>query len=197
MWNSQKFPKFLSLMLTFGVFSIGSPSQSQQVSQAPAVQSTDMPDRRYYSHIFTHINYLLEQGEPAVAQGQPSPSVARFYMERAGATEDENQKLITIARAWKREVDPIDSEAHSMIQAIRAQTPGGRLAPGQSLPAVPQALLDLQAQRDAVTLKYAASLHSQLGDNRFAALNSSLHRIIRTSFQARSLSGSRTAAIDK
>jgi hypothetical protein len=194
LWNSQKFPKFVPLMLAFGVFSIASPSQGQQVSQAPAAHTAYMPDQRYYSHVFTHINYLLEYGEPALAPGQPSPSVAGFYVKRVGATDEENLKFIAIAKAWKSEVDPIDSQARGIIQSIRAQTPGGKLAPGQALPAVPQTLLDLQAKRDAATLKYVATLHSQLGDDRFAALSSSLRRLTRTSFQSRSISASTTAA---
>jgi hypothetical protein len=107
-------------------------------------------------------------------------------MNRVGATQDENLTIIAIAKAWKNEIDPIDTQAHEIIQVIRAQTPGGRLAPGQVPPAVPQSLLDLQAKRDAITLNYVAKLHQSLGDERFASFNSSLHRLTRVSFQSRS-----------
>jgi hypothetical protein len=183
MQNKQK---CLLIVACLGIFGIAPALQSQQTSKAQA-HSGPMPDQRYYSHVFTHINYLLEHGEPAPTPAQPSPSVATFYVDRVGATQDENLKIIAIAKTWKNEIDPIDSQAHEIIQAIRAQTPGGRLAPGQALPSVPKSLLDLQAKRDAATLKYVAKLHQSLGDERFAAFNSSLHRLTRASFQSRSI----------
>jgi hypothetical protein len=142
-----------------------------------------MPDARFYSHIFRHVIYLLENGEPSSVPGAPSPSIAHFYVDRAGATADENSILIANAKAWKAEVDPIDLQAHNIVAAIHAQTPGGKLAPGQGLPAVPQVLRDLQAQRDAVTLKHMEALRQKFGEMRFSALNASLHRVTRVSFQ--------------
>jgi hypothetical protein len=149
-----------------------------------------MPDSRFYSLVFRHLLYLQANGEQAAIAGGMSPSISRFYTDRAGASASENALLLAEAAAWKAEVDPIDKKAHSIIDTIHAQTPGGRLAPGQTPPEVPQQLIDLQVQRDNITLKHVADLKKKLGTARFASIDNGIHRSAHLSFKGPRPTGS-------
>ena len=155
-------------------------SQAQQSSSSP-VHTGPMPDTFFYSHIFRHILYLQDNGEPPLVAGTQTASIADFYTSRVGMTVAENTVLLSTARAWKAEVDPVDAEAHNLIEAIHARTPGGRLASGETPPPVPQGLTDLQQKRDAITLKHVAALRQSFGDARFLRIDSSLRRTIHVS----------------
>jgi hypothetical protein len=111
-------------------FSSLQPARAQQASSS----SAQIPDSKYYSLIFRHILYLQAHGEPPANPGAPSPSIAHFYSDRVGASDSENAVFLSEAQAWKSEVDPVDQQAHSIIAAIHAQTPGGHLVPASSLP---------------------------------------------------------------
>lgn len=135
----------VAVFLVFGMMLFIVPAKAQSTSSvASPVHTGPMPDQRFYSLIFRHVLYLQANGGSA---GSMSPSIARFYTDRIGATSTENATLLAEARAWKAEVDPLDAQAHAIVVAIRAKTPGGHLAPGQQPPAAPQQLYDLQTQR--------------------------------------------------
>ena len=104
-------------------------------------------------------------------------------MTRVGATETEARLFLAEAQAWKSEISPVDAQAHNIVTAIRAKYPGGRLAPGQQPPAVPQKLVDLQHERDAITVSHVSHLKSSLGSQRFVAIDAKLHRVSHSSIR--------------
>jgi hypothetical protein len=155
-----------------------------------------MPDQRLYSLVFRHLLYLQANGEAPEVAGAPSPSIAHFYSDRVGATSSENVALLAEAKAWKAEVDPIDQKAHAIILAIRAKTSGGHLSPGQQPPPVPPELIELQQQRDAVTLKHVASLKASLGEARFGAIDNQIRRATHLSYKTGRITGPASAKGD-
>jgi hypothetical protein len=98
-------------------------------------------------------------------------------------TATEERVLLEQARSWKADVDPVDSQARIVIDAIRAKTPGGRLAPGEQPPTVPTSLIALQSQRDEVTLRHVAALQESFGPTRFAQLDKQIHRSVQVSMR--------------
>jgi hypothetical protein len=175
----------VAAFLTLGTLALLVPasSQSQQTSASPVHTGAAMPDSRFYSLVFRHLLYLQTNGDPAPVAGALSPSITNFYSGRIRANANENASLLSEAEAWKAEVDPIDSQAHALIVAIRTKTPGGRLAPGEQPPPVPQQLIDLQTKRDNITLKHVANLKLKFGDARFAQIDNGIHRAMHASLK--------------
>ena len=142
-------------------------------------QSARTPDERFYPMVFRHV--LATQQQPTPNSASVIPSMA-FFSSKIGLNDNENTTLIREAQAWQEEVAPVDKAAYSMIAAIRAKTPGGRLAPGELPPVPPQELKAMQAQKDALTMKHVQNLHAMMGDDRFANFD----QTIRAATQGRS-----------
>jgi hypothetical protein len=117
--------------------------------------------------------------ETATVPTSANRALGGFFTNRIGMNANENALLLQEAQQWKLEVDPVDAQAHALIDAIHAKTPGGRLAPGQEPPVVPPELVNLQKQRDAITLKHISSLQRNLGSQRFASLDKNTREQVR------------------
>ena len=151
---------------------------AQSPSNSPDQQAR-MPDERFYSLIFKHLLALQSHDAPLVASpsvgsSTVTPSIASFYTERVGAKPSETTTMLAAAQSWKVEVAPVDSQAHAIIAAIHAKTPGGRLQAGEKPPEVPAELVSLQHQRDAITLNHVAALKASFGEARFTILDASM-----------------------
>lgn len=145
--------------------------------------SGPMPDSRFYSLSFRHILSLYNDDAQAglvdVQAANTSVSYTAldwYYRGRLGTTAKEEAAFLAEAQSWSAEVAPVDAQAHSIIAAIHARTPGGKLAPGEDPPAPPQILVTLQQQRDAITLKHVSHLRAAFGDARFTELDGMAHR---------------------
>jgi hypothetical protein len=179
------FPKLcMVIWLSAGVLMLIAPVLvTAQSSSVQPIHTGPMLDQRFYSLVFRHLLYLQTNGEQPMLVDGVSPSIAQFYTNRVGASSTENAALLAEARAWKAEVDPIDNQAHAIIAAIRAKTPDGHLAPGQQPPPVSEQLIELQKQRDAITLKHVANLKMKFGESRFAELDNQIHRATHLSYK--------------
>lgn len=173
------------LTTTLTIFIAFVPLTANAQSASP-VHTGPMPDSRFYSLTFRHILYLYnsdaQEGITDVQVGSTDPFISAldwYYRGRLGATAKEETAFLAEAQSWSAEVAPVDAQAHSIISAIRARTPGGKLAPGEQPPAPPQILVDLQQKRDAITLKHVSNLHAAFGDARFSQLDGQARRMAR------------------
>jgi hypothetical protein len=148
-----------------------------------------MPDARFYPLRFNHILYLYNNDVQAGITDPSYSSLDRYYVHRLGATVQETTTFLAEAQSWSAEVAPIDAQAHSIVAAIRALNPGGKLAPGAQPPAPPQTLADLQQQRDAITLKHVANLRAAFGDVRFTQLDDQARRVAHLTSRGSALAG--------
>ena len=163
---------------------------SRTLAQAPPAVSHVIPPERFYPFVFRQVLHL--QGIDAKASVGLSPaaamvpiprtdsSLARFFTQRVGLNAQENAVLLREAQQWKQEADPVDSQAHALIDSIHAKTPGGKLAPGQQPPQVPPELIKLQLQKDAITLRHVTDLQTKLGPERFAAFDHGIRQQVRS-----------------
>jgi hypothetical protein len=187
------------MLLTFsasraGIFALAIATllfaEPRTFAQAPPAVSHAVPPERFYPFVFRQALHL--QGVDAKASVGLSPaaamvpipridtSLARFFTQRVGLNAQENAVLLREAQQWKQEADPVDAQAHALIDSIHAKTPGGKLAPGQQPPQVPPELIKLQQQKDAITLRHVADLQTKLGPERFAALDRGIRQQVRS-----------------
>lgn len=184
----------LALFVLTGAISY---SPSQLIAQSnSSIHSAPMPDARFYSLNFRHILYLhnndVQSGildVPAGSKGPHEGDLDRYYRDRIKASAPEESSFLAEAQAWAAEVAPVDAQAHNIVTSIRALTLGGQLAPGEQPPAPPQSLVDLQKQRDAITLKHMSNLRTAFGDQRFTQLDDTAHRVAHLTFQTGALNG--------
>ncbi len=180
----MRFPR-TPIRAVYFVFSALLVISASALAQSPGQTSGHAPDERFYPLVFRHVLSLQQSDSmnpsmPEVA-GTASPSLASTFGHFAKTTNGENATLLTEAKNWKAEVDPVDTQAHQLIDSIHAKTPGGRLAPGEQPPAIPPELATLQAKRDGITLRHVQRLRTAWGVDRFAQFDAS----IRTATQGR------------
>lgn len=161
-------------------------------AQAPPAISHAAPPERFYPLVFRQVLHLQAVDIKAAASTGLGPaaalvpiartdsSLARFFTHRVGLNAQENAALLREAQQWKQEADPVDAQAHALIDSIHAKTPGGRLAPGQQPPQVPPELINLQQQKDAITLRHVTDLQTKLGPERFASLDRGIRQQVRS-----------------
>lgn len=125
----------------------------------------------------------------AGSTGASNSALDRYYRRRLGTTAQEEATFLAEAQSWAAEVAPVDTQAHNIIATIRARTPGGKLAPGEQPPAPPQILVDLQQEKDAITLKYVSNLRTAFGDARFTQLDDRARRAAHLTFHASAPAG--------
>jgi hypothetical protein len=173
----------LCVALTAWTCDVTTHLHAQQSDSSPA-HTGNIPDARFYSLVFRHILRLQSVGEAPLTAGAPTTAMARFYQDKVGANSQENAILIAEATKWKAEVDPVDSQAHNLIETIHARTPNGQLKSGEDPPSVPQELIDLQQERDAITLKHVNNLRTSFGNARFAYLDGTIRKSAHVTFKS-------------
>ncbi len=116
----------------------------------------EMAEHTKFRFLFRHL-----------ANIQDKSGILREYQGKTGVTDDRFSELIQMAVEHEREVSFIDKQAKVLIDIFHAQYPPGKMPPGTAPPPPPKELLDLQDQRDAVSLRYRDRLKSRMGDEAY------------------------------
>lgn len=116
----------------------------------------EMAEHTKFRFLFRHL-----------ANIQDKPGILREYQGKTGLKDDRFNELVQMAVEHEREVSFIDKQAKVMIDIFHAQYPPGKMPPGMAPPPPPKELLDLQDQRDAVSLRYRDRLKSRMGDEAY------------------------------
>ncbi len=140
---------------------------------ASVTQPGTIPPERFYPMAFRHMMSLADTLDPVRNPHLPV-TINTFFSDRCGMSSTEMAGMMSEAQKWKTEADPIDTQAKNMIASMHAMAPGGKLPTGQRPPAVPAALTQLQAQKDAVTMRHVAALQTAWGTPRFKVIDGSL-----------------------
>ena len=115
----------------------------------------EMPEHVRFNFLFEHL-----------ANIQDKPNILGNYQEKTGLTDGAFSALVQMAVAHEREASIIDQQAKIIIDNFHAQYPRN-MPPGLAPPPPPQELLDLQDQRDALSLRYRDLLKTQIGNDTY------------------------------
>jgi hypothetical protein len=157
----------LVVSLVVGWASTHRPKPSAKVQANPVNVSQEVPEHVMYGFMFQHVGWLNQKAEELEKQGQDASPYRSHYKQSALLNDKEAQVLDQVALDTNRKVKILDDEAKKIIQEIRAQTPGGKLQPGQSIPQVPARLTSMQQQRDEVIRAGIAKLKDGFEESRF------------------------------
>jgi hypothetical protein len=110
-----------------------------------------------------HVNYaFLFQEIHALSLRAPSIHANGFLKKTFGLTGPQAVAVSQVAAGTLAKAEAMDAEARQIIDRERAKYPGGKIPPGQSLPAVPSSLIQLQQARDSLFIQGQADLQQIL-----------------------------------
>jgi hypothetical protein len=118
-------------------------TEAHTFAQAPPAISHAAPPERFYPFVFRQVLHLqgvdtkasvgLSPAAAMVPIARTDSSLARFFTQRVGLNAQENAVLLREAQQWKQEADPVDAQAHALIDSIHAKHRGANLHLANSL----------------------------------------------------------------
>ena len=122
------------------------------VVRSAVVASKDekIPDHLVYRYFLGHINHLDKQADDLARQGKNPDELRNYYKKKLSLSETEDATLKQIARDIETQLGIQDGKAKQFIANERKKFPNGKLPSRDALPKVPQELVKMQQDRDAL-----------------------------------------------
>ncbi|MGI8997648.1 MAG: hypothetical protein ACR2GW_13375 [Pyrinomonadaceae bacterium] len=142
--------------------------QPQAAAVSPSPQTSPLLQPHLtYGVLFRVVVAFKKQAELREQQGLSGLALRTHFSRQAGLNETEAQALTRIAEGSGPAIAALDQAAKLIIDAARARHPGGRLLLGETLPAPPPQLGELEQQRKTAILQAREQLRLALGDEAF------------------------------
>lgn len=168
-------------VLTLGLLAFGREGQSAPPTQeGPATQeeSPELPDQVAYLHLFRQIAAFKKRAEKLEREGKDSAALKTYFKRKAGLDDPDARVLDHIADQCERELQLQDAKAKAVIDAFKAQYPGGRVPHGELPKPPPAELRAMSEERDAIVLRYRDLLRASLGEEGFGRVQTFAKRRI-------------------
>jgi hypothetical protein len=162
------------MIRALGIFAIFMVAGIDLSAQSPSSTTTAQPPNplALYRAFFHHIQFLESEAVKADALGQPDAAELRgIYQKKIGIAAADASVLTQWAATNVQAVQQLNATAQQIIQAHRAQYPGGIVPAGQPHPTPPPQLAALTKQRDSVTSAHIQSLKASLSADAFAKVD--------------------------
>jgi len=174
--NKQKIIATLAVIaVAITVFSLTTRTQpvvrSNSTQDSAQSQAPEIPDEIAYRHLFRYVTAIEKQAEEAERKGKDATSYRTHFKRMANLGDYHARMLDEIAVQYMDEVQVVDARARALVEAYRAQYPGGKVPHGERPAAPPAELKQLREQRDAITLRHRDNLHNVFGDDEFDRFN--------------------------
>lgn len=137
-------------------------SKSANINNASANTGGPIPDYLVYRYFLGHLDHLEKKAEELVRKGQKGDEFQDYYKKKLLLTETEAMKLKQIAKSLDAQLKTQDAKAKDFIAKDRAKFPNGKLPSRDALPKVPQELLKMQQDRDALIQQSVSQCKSSL-----------------------------------
>ncbi len=141
---------------------------------APPARPRSVRTEVLYRAFFGHIQHLERRADEREAKGKDGRELREYYGKRLALSIRQTASLKQQAARTLLDLDRIDRQIQTIIQAVRARYPGGIIAPGQAFPQPPPELALLDQEKDAVTMQGVAQLRGAVGSAAFEKVESFL-----------------------
>lgn len=158
------------LGLTIYVFAFGRRPQVS-VQAAPQLRP-EIPANVTYKHLFHHVMVLKRKAEEVEREGKDGRQFRTHFIRQATLTQEEAQVLEQVAVECEQAIQLLELRAKPVVDAYRAQYPGGQVPQGQHPAPPPPELRKISEERDAIILQARDRLHVALGDEKFTRFDS-------------------------
>jgi hypothetical protein len=132
------------------------------VAQQPPAARKPAPAFVLYHLLFRHLTELHNRASASNGDTASSRDPALLYKHALSLNDADYSKLLVIAKDCEAAVAHDDQQARAIIQQARSEHPGGKIAAGGQLPAVPDSLRTLQADRNNVINAAIARMNREL-----------------------------------
>jgi hypothetical protein len=157
----------LSACLIGSLLALGWRGPVPAQATSPRPQASVIPDSVLYKHLFRHVAAFKKQAEQAVQQGKDGTPMRAFFKHKAQLTDEQARILEEIADDCDREVRLQDAKAKTVIDAYKAQYPGGKVPHGETPKPPPAELKAMTQERNAIILRARDRLRASFGEAEF------------------------------
>lgn len=168
------------LVSAFGLISWGTEGRPGRPAQEPAAQeqSPEVPDEVSYHQLFGQMAVFKKKAKELERQGKDGSTLKTYFKRKAELDDADARVLDDIAAQCDVELQRQDAKARAVIDAFKAQYPGGRVPHGEQPKPPPAELRAMSEERDAIVLRYRDLLRASLGEEAFARFHNFVKRRI-------------------
>jgi hypothetical protein len=142
-------------------------AEPKRPQDGPQQASPEIPDFVIYRELFRHMQFLKQKAAEKEKKGEDGSSYRNFHKRQAKLDDRQAAALDRIASACEAKVEQLDKRAKEIINAARAEFPGGRIPEGQTPPEPPAELRTMQDERVGTIMKARDELRAALGEREF------------------------------
>jgi hypothetical protein len=146
-------------------------SRDKAPSKVKSSVGEPIPEHVVYWQLFHEVVSLNRKADELEKRGEDGSKYRLHYKQSATLSDEQTERLNEIANDCFAQVMEQDHKAHEIIDAARAQFPNGKLEAGQTPPAPPEELMEMQKERNAIILKARDRLGEALGNSEFDRFN--------------------------
>jgi len=134
---------------------------------SPQQQAAEVPIQVMYKHLFHHVSALKKKAEEVEKESKDATQFRTHFIRKANLTPEQSRVLEEVAGELEQDELLISARARPLIEAYKAQYPGGQVPHGQIPAPPPEELKQLSQERDAAVLRALDRLRIRLGDEAF------------------------------
>ena len=158
-------------VLIFGMILVaGLTRTSAELASTPAAPSGStplVPDHVLWESVFRLDLSFRRKALEQELSGKTATDLKTYFKDEIGLKPEEDTILRETAIEYLVALQPIDAQAIQLLATLRESFPDGHVQDGQEVPPPPQALFDLQGERNALALTYRDRLADRLGSKAF------------------------------
>ena len=133
--------------------------QSLAQSRPPA----QIPEHVLYRHLFHHVVALKKKAEDLEKDRKDATQFRTHFKRQAQLSDEQVRVLDLVAAQYDEQEKVLDARAKPIIDAYKAQYPGGQVPHGQKPVPPPAELRSLSEERDALALRGRDQLRAVFG----------------------------------
>lgn len=139
--------------------------QSRAQAPAPPRPQAQIQDHVLYRHLFHHVLALKKKADDAEKDKKDATQFRTHFKRQADLDDAQVRVLDLVAAQYDQQEKLLDARAKFIIDAYKAQYPGGQVPHGQIPQPPPVELRRLSEQRDALALQSRDQLRTAFGNN--------------------------------
>lgn len=139
--------------------------QSRAQAPAPPRPRAQIQDHVLYRHLFHHVSALKKKADDAEKDNKDATQFRTHFKRLADLDDVQVRLLDLVAAQYDQQEKVLDARAKPIIDAYKAQYPGGQVPHGQIPHPPPMELRRLSEQRDALALQSRDQLRAAFGNN--------------------------------
>lgn len=142
---------------------VGVPIVMKRQSRAESRSPAQIPEHVLYRHLFHHVLALKKKADELEKDQKDATQFRTHFKRQAQLNDDQARVLDLVSAQYDEQEKVLDASAKPIIDAYKAQYPGGQVPHGQKPAPPPVELRGLSQDRDALALRGRDQLRAAFG----------------------------------